>query len=322
MSNREDTSSPSSMRKDTPSPSFRAGVHAKFSHSMKKDSQKKSKTTATELGITGNRRSSLSATTVNRRESMASHHLNPAKNAPELKGHRIVSKRFSVPDLNATFPGRRTSVQTEHFNQVVELSTSMTSSTDRWKSLMNFVQTNDVKTKKEVSAEDGEAGLFGHEDCDERHANFRKEGDFTLYSSIKAAQREALKRNPRLHAAVGMFWHTYASVKDGEEGLDDDSRGISCDEHLAVNVKFSKALFHAAEFDRDSAKMTALEDWKREMGGKDAMKMVEFYDSMFELVGKQDHIPYIRFVVIVLIVRYMDARYRPRSVHRILQVRR
>jgi hypothetical protein len=168
---------------------------------------------------------------------------------------------------------------------------------EHWKNLMKFIRTGDVKTKLQIKQEQGEEELLDHEANDEHHKNFRKQGDITLYGVVEAARRQAIKENPRMRAAIGMFWHTYASVQN-QPGSDDDVGGgggggdgsggglrITRDEQLAVTVKLTKALFHASEFSLASAKRTALQDWQREASGNKTMDVVQFYDSMFELVG-------------------------------------
>ncbi|CAK4078231.1 unnamed protein product [Aphanomyces euteiches] len=118
--------------------------------------------------------------------------------------------------------------------------------------------------------------LFGYERL-QHTESYRKQGDKTLYTDEKLLERHNLQHDRQVQAALGRFWDTFGSVRQGKSTIDEL-------EYCDVFVKLFKALVPPNEFSVPEARIIVEKDWARDVGGAcDVMAKPMFYKSLFEV---------------------------------------
>ncbi|ETW08524.1 hypothetical protein H310_01087 [Aphanomyces invadans] len=119
--------------------------------------------------------------------------------------------------------------------------------------------------------------LFGYERLVNQGESYRKQGNATLYTDEKLLERQNLQHDRQVQAALGRFWDTFGSVRNGKSTIDEL-------EYCDVFVKLFKALVPPQEFSVPEARIIVEKDWARDVGENcDVMAKPMFYKSLFEV---------------------------------------
>ena len=103
---------------------------------------------------------------------------------------------------------------------------------------------------------------------------YKLEGDQSLYTEDKLAERARIKDDAELAERVRKWWSMMAVTPQGE---------LPKDAYVTLSIKLQKAILR--DFDHAEAAAEALLDWEADVGGAHmgTMSFEQFHDSMFEL---------------------------------------
>ncbi|RHY09464.1 hypothetical protein DYB28_009655 [Aphanomyces astaci] len=143
--------------------------------------------------------------------------------------------------------------------------------------------------------------LFGYERLVNQGESYRKQGNAALYTDEKMLERHNLQNDRQVQAALGRFWDTFGSIRNGKSSIEEL-------EYCDVFVKFFKALVPPQEvrpppsvpsmtrlqkvvrtdqmiqFSVPEARIIVEKDWARDVGENcEVMAKSTFYKSLFEV---------------------------------------
>ena len=145
-----------------------------------------------------------------------------------------------------------------------------------------FAVQGEVKRKEEAHQLALESGEVIHTVSDEselENVEFWQQGDVSLATKDKLAQREELRYHPRVLEALQSFWE--AAQRSLQSGGDASASELHREGHAIMLKRIYRVMIK--HFDQDDCDRCIADDWKRDTKGKDVLTRKAFCDAFFEL---------------------------------------
>ncbi len=109
-----------------------------------------------------------------------------------------------------------------------------------------------------------------------------QQGDASLATKEKMAERQALRYHPLVLEALQKYWE--AAQRSLQSGGDPSANELHQEGHALMLRRIYRVMIK--EFDPDDCERCIAEDWQRDAKGKDKLTRKAFCDAFFELAGE------------------------------------
>ena len=131
----------------------------------------------------------------------------------------------------------------------------------------------------EQAIQTGKAVIEVEDPANLEEVAYWQQGDASLATKEKMAERQALRYHPRVLEALQLFWE--AAQRSMQSGGDSSASELSQEGHALMLRRIYKVMIR--EFDSDDCDKCIAEDWERDAKGKDKLSRKLFCDAFFEL---------------------------------------